>query len=267
MSSKGKDRRRQVRTLFLSDIHLGFKRARTRELLSFLHGIDAETIVLGGDIVDALSLAKRFFWADEHTQVLRLLLARRRAGVRLVYLPGNHDASVAVFVEMLQGQIEVHREWVYRNHRGERYLVLHGDQFDEEVDCPAWLYWLGDLLYEGTLLYNHRINDLRHLLGRPYRPQTEKLKMSVGASARFIQRFENIAAAQAREQGYDGVICGHIHRANLCSIEGTMYANTGDWVESCSALVETHAGEMQLLRWPQGAVASLGVRPLLADAA
>jgi UDP-2,3-diacylglucosamine pyrophosphatase LpxH len=267
MSSKGKGRRQQVRTLFLSDIHLGFKRARTRELLAFLDGIEAETIVLGGDIVDALSLAKRFFWTDEHTQVLRLLLARRRAGVRLVYLPGNHDASVAMFVEMLQGQIEVHREWVYRTSRGERYLVLHGDQFDEEVDCPAWLYWIGDRLYEGTLLYNHWVNDVRRLFGMPYSPQTKKLKGAVATSARFIRRFENVAAAQARHQGYDGVICGHIHRANLCSIDGTFYANTGDWVESCSALVETRAGEMQLMRWPQGAVATVGVRPLLADAA
>ncbi|HTY94411.1 MAG TPA: UDP-2,3-diacylglucosamine diphosphatase [Steroidobacteraceae bacterium] len=267
MSSKGKEHRHQVRTLFLSDVHLGFKRARTRELLAFLRGVEAQTIVLGGDIVDALSLARRFFWTDEHTQVLRALLARRRAGVRLVYLPGNHDASVSVFVEMLQGQIEVHREWVYRTSRGERYLVLHGDQFDEEVDCPAWLYWIGDRLYEGTLLYNHRVNDARRLLGLPYRPQTEKLKMSVAASARFIRRFESVAAAQARHQGYDGVICGHIHRANLCRIEGTFYANTGDWVESCSALVETRAGEMQLLRWPHGAVGSVSLATLLADAA
>jgi UDP-2,3-diacylglucosamine pyrophosphatase LpxH len=267
MSSKGKEDRLQVRTLFLSDIHLGFKRARTRELLAFLRSVDAECIVLGGDIVDALSLAKRFFWTDEHTQVLRLLLARRRAGVRLVYLPGNHDAAVSVFVEMLQGQIEVHREWVYRTRRGERYLVLHGDQFDEDVNCPAWLYWIGDLLYEGTLLYNHRVNDLRHLLGLPYRPQTSRLKASVPTSARFIKRFETVAARQAREQGYDGVICGHIHRANLCTIEGTVYANTGDWVESCSALVETRAGEMQLLRWPHGSEATVRLTPWLADAA
>jgi len=142
MSSKGKEHRLRVRTLFLSDVHLGFKRARTRELLAFLRSIDAETIVLGGDIVDTLSLAKRFYWTEEHTQVLRLLLARRRAGARLVYLPGNHDAAISVFVEMLQGQIEVHREWVYRTSRGERYLVLHGDQFDEEMNCPAWLYWI-----------------------------------------------------------------------------------------------------------------------------
>jgi UDP-2,3-diacylglucosamine pyrophosphatase LpxH len=267
MSNKGKERRQRVRTLFLSDIHLGFKRARTRELLAFLNTIEAETIVLGGDIVDTLSLAKRFFWTDEHSQVLRTLLARRRAGVRLVYLPGNHDAALSIFVEMLQGQIEVHREWVYRTSAGQRYLVLHGDQFDEEVNCPQWLYWIGDRLYESTLLYNHRINDLRHLFGLPYRPQTEKLKGSVGTSARFIRRFETVACTNAREQGYDGVICGHIHRANLCRIDGTFYANTGDWVESCSALVETRAGEMQLLRWPQGAVARQAVRPLLADAA
>jgi UDP-2,3-diacylglucosamine pyrophosphatase LpxH len=257
----------RVRTLFLSDIHLGFKRARTRELLAFLRTVDAECIVLGGDIVDTLSLAKRVFWTDEHTQVLRLLLARRRAGVRLVYLPGNHDAALSVFVEMLQGQIEVHREWVYRTRRGERYLVLHGDQFDEEVDCPSWLYWVGDLLYEGTLLYNHRVNDLRHLFGMPYKPQTERLKTSVSTSARFIERFENVAVAQARAQGYDGVICGHIHRANLRRIGGTVYGNTGDWVESCSALVETVAGEMQLLRWPHGCVSAIGAAPLLADAA
>ncbi len=267
MNSKGKEHRLKVRTLFLSDVHLGFKRARTRELLAFLRGIDAQTIVLGGDIVDALSLAKRFFWTDEHSQVLRLLLARRRAGVRLVYLPGNHDAAVSVFVEMLQGQIEVHREWVYRTCRGERYLVLHGDQFDEDMDCPAWLYWIGDRLYESTLLYNHRVNELRRLFGLPYRPQTEKLKMSVGTSAAFIEKFEKVAVAQAREQGYDGIICGHIHRANLRTVDGILYANTGDWVESCSALVETRAGEMQLLRWPHGTVARVSTATLLPDAA
>ena len=128
--------------------------------------------------------------------------------------------------------------------------------------CTGWV--TGSL---STLLYNHRVNELRRLFGLPYRPQTEKLKAAIGTSARFIAKFENVAAAQAREQGYDGVICGHIHRANLCRIEGTFYANTGDWVESCSALVETRAGEMQLMRWPQGTVVSIGLRPLLADAA
>ena len=267
MSGRQKERSQRVRTLFLSDIHLGFKRARTRELLAFLRGIEAECIVLGGDIVDALSLARRFFWTDEHTQVLRLLMARRRAGTRLVYLPGNHDASLSMFVDMLQGQIEVHREWVYRTSRGERLLVLHGDQFDHEVACPRWLYLLGDLMYEGTLLYNHRVNDLRRMMGFGYKPQTERLKMKLAASARFIQRFERVAAAHALEQGYDGVICGHIHRANLCRIDGSLYCNTGDWVESCSALVEDLSGEMRLLRWPHVAADATRLVPALARAA
>lgn len=256
----------KARTVFLSDIHLGCRRARTRELLAFLSGVEAETIVLGGDIVDTLSMARRFFWCEEHSQVLRLLLARRRAGTRLVYLPGNHDASLSLFMDLLQGQVEVHREWVYRTSRGERLLVLHGDQFDEDVHCPRWLYLLGDLLYEGTLLYNQRVNDVRHLMRLPYRPQTERLKLKLAASARFIERFETVASAHAQEQGYDGVICGHIHRANLRRIGGSLYCNTGDWVESCSALIEDLSGELKLLRWPV-ALDAIHTAPVLARAA
>jgi UDP-2,3-diacylglucosamine pyrophosphatase LpxH len=266
MSSTAK-RPSKVRTLFLSDIHLGFRRARVRELLDFLKGIDADCIVLAGDIVDALSLAKRFFWTDEHTQVLRLLLARRRAGARLVYLPGNHDASLAILAEMLHGQLEVHREWVHRTARGQRLLVLHGDQFDGEVACSPWLYWLGDMLYETTLAVNHRLNDVRRCLGRAYLPLIERLKLTVATSARYIERFERVAAAHARAQGYDGVVCGHIHRANLCHIEGTLYCNSGDWVESCSALVESVEGEMQLRRWPQAEPHVVVPAPVYADAA
>jgi len=267
MANRARRRPYQVRTLFLSDIHLGFKRARVHELLEFLHGIEAECIVLVGDIIDAWSLARRLFWSPEHTQVLRLLMARRRAGARLVYLPGNHDAELAVLAEMLHGQLEVHREWVHRTARGERLLVMHGDQFDEAVACPPWLYWLGDAMYTATLALNHRVNDLRRALGRPYLPLAERLKLSIGTSVRFIQRFESIAVNHARSHGYDGIVCGHIHRARLCSIEGTMYCNTGDWVESCSALIEETSGELRLHRWSQRAAHANRAAPLLADAA
>ncbi|HUN25523.1 MAG TPA: UDP-2,3-diacylglucosamine diphosphatase [Steroidobacteraceae bacterium] len=248
------DRRTQglarARTLFLSDIHLGYKCSRARELLDFLRSVEAECIVLVGDIVDALSLAKRFFWPPEHTEVLRLLLARRRAGARLVYLPGNHDEGLGILADMLNGQLEVHREWVHRTARGVRFLVMHGDQLEETVACPAWLYQLGDALYEGALAVNHRLNNARLKLGRPYWPIAERLKLALPTSARYIARYERIAAAHAAAQGFDGVICGHIHRANLCRIDGTIYANTGDWVESCSALIEDSRGELWLQRWP-----------------
>jgi UDP-2,3-diacylglucosamine pyrophosphatase LpxH len=260
--------RTSVRTLFLSDIHLGFPHARARELNEFLQGVEAERIVLVGDIIDALSLARRAFWSASHTEVLRTLLARQRAGTRLIYIPGNHDASLGMLVQMLRGQFEVHREWVHRTVCGERLLVLHGDQFDDAMVCPRWLSQLGDLVHSMALSVNHQVNDLRRVLGRPYWPLTERLKLRIGTSLRYIEQFEQLAARHAARLGYDGVVCGHIHRANLRHIAGTLYCNTGDWVESCSALIEDPRGQLQLLRWPvaRGAPSCAAAEPV-ADAA
>ena len=258
--------RLKARTLFLSDIHLGFRHARARELNDFLAGVEAETIVLVGDIVDALSLARRAYWSPDHTQVLRTLLARQRAGARLVYIPGNHDASLAMLAQMLQGQFEVHREWVHRSASGARLLVLHGDQFDGMSACPRWLTHLGDFMHARTVQLSHTVNNVRRTLGRPFWPFTEALKLGIGTSARFIEHFEQVAAGHARAHGYDGVICGHIHRANLRDIGGTTYANTGDWVESCSALIESERGELQLLRWPAAPAPRRVAAALVAEA-
>ncbi len=239
----------RVRTLFLSDIHLGFRHARATELNEFLYGIEAERIVLVGDIIDALSLARRAFWTSAHTQVLRTLLARQRAGTRLVYIPGNHDESLGMIAPMLGAQLEVHREWVHRTARGERLLVMHGDQLDAAMPGPRWLSRLGDLLHGLTLSVNHKVNNLRRTLGRPYWPLAERLKLSIGTSLRYIEQFEQLAAGHAARLGYDGVVCGHIHRANVRQISGTLYCNTGDWVESCTALIEDPGGALELLRW------------------
>ena len=261
-------RRVRVRTLFLSDIHLGYKRARAVELSEFLSHVDAERIVLVGDIIDALSLSQRFFWSEDHTKVLRTLLAKRRSGARVIYIPGNHDASLSVFAEFLNGQLEVHREWVHRTSRGKRLLVCHGDRFDGVLTCPPWLTWLGDTLYYVVVAMNDGLNNLRRLIGKPYWPYVERLKLGIGPSLRYIERFEQAATDHARAEGYDGIVCGHIHRANLKQIDGTVYCNTGDWVESCTALIETLEGELQLLRWPNGV--SLAHSPstqLVADAA
>jgi UDP-2,3-diacylglucosamine pyrophosphatase LpxH len=248
--------RLKVRTLFLSDIHLGLRHARVRELNEFLAGVEAESIVLVGDIIDALSLARRAYWSTDHTQVLRTLLARQRAGTRLIYIPGNHDASLAMLAQMLQGQFELHREWVHRSARGARTLVLHGDQFDALSDCPRWLNHLGDFMHARIVQVSHTVNNVRRSLGSPYWPLTEGLKLGIPTSARFIEHFEEVAAGHARAHGFDGVICGHIHRANLRDIGGTSYANTGDWVESCSALMECERGDFSLLRWPAAAARS-----------
>jgi UDP-2,3-diacylglucosamine pyrophosphatase LpxH len=258
----------KVRTLFLSDIHLGYKRARVRELADFLRGIEAERIVLVGDIIDALSLGERLFWSPDHTAVVRALLAKRRSGARLIYTPGNHDASLAMFADFLNGQLEVHREWVYRTLRGQRLLVTHGDRFDGVLTCAPWLTRLGDALYYVVVGLNHAVNNVRGWFGKPYWPFVERIKLGIGPSLRYIERFEHAAVRHARAEAYDGIVCGHIHRANLCQIDGTVYCNTGDWVESCSALIETLDGELQLLRWPNGLhPARRATTQLVADAA
>jgi len=153
-----------------------------------------------------------------------------------------------MLAQMLQGQFEVHREWVHRTARGERLLVLHGDQLDGVVPCPRWLTRLGDVLHDATVMVSHRVNNLRRALGKPYWPLAERIKLSIAQRA-LHRALRTTRRRQRARQGYDGVVCGHIHRANLRRIEGTLYANTGDWVESCSALIESERGELQLLRW------------------
>jgi UDP-2,3-diacylglucosamine pyrophosphatase LpxH len=242
---------RSVRTLFLSDVHLGFKRARVRELAEFLQTVDAECIVLAGDIVDHLNMAQSYFWNDDHARIVQMLLAKRRAGSRLLYIPGNHDSNTALVPEMLRGQVEVHRDWVHETAQGQRLLVVHGDQFDEEMThtCSGWVSWLGNALYDVTVAANHRLNDMRRALRQPYWPMAERLKLAVSASARYIAHYEDAAIRHATRLGYDGILCGHIHRANLRRTGSTLYCNTGDWVETCSAVIETAGGDLQLLHW------------------
>jgi UDP-2,3-diacylglucosamine pyrophosphatase LpxH len=268
MERFNRSRTARVRTLFLSDIHLGFKRSRARDLADFLDTIDAETIVLVGDIVDSLSLAQRFFWPAAHAQVVQSLLAKQRAGTRLHYIPGNHDADRAPFAAMMHGAIDVHREWVYRTARGERLLVVHGDRFDGCTQVAGWLHWLGESIYDFTVVLNDYLNDARRMTQMSYWPLAQRLKLAVSTSARFIERFEEIAVAHARAQGFDGIICGHIHRANLRRVGDSLYCNTGDWVESCSALIEEANGELRLWRLEDaGKADSRLAPPLVADAA
>jgi UDP-2,3-diacylglucosamine pyrophosphatase LpxH len=268
MTSFSRSRPTRVRTLFLSDLHLGFKRSRAAELADFLLTIDADTIVLAGDIIDGLSMSQRFFWSAEHSRVLQVLLAKRRAGARLVYIPGNHDAALAPFVALLHGQLEVHREWVHSTARGERFLVLHGDQFDGAACVAGWLHRLGEAVYDLTIVLNDHLNDLRRLSRRSYWPLAARLKLMAQTSVRYIERFEDTAVAHAVSRGFDGIICGHIHRPNLKRAGDVTYCNIGDWVESCSALIEDAEGELHLWRLGDTPVVSLQILPpLLADAA
>jgi len=258
----------RARTLFLSDIHLGFKRSRAAELADFLLKIDADTIVLVGDIIDVLSLRQRFFWSTEHSRVVCALRAKRQAGARLIYIPGNHDADRTPFVHMMRGELELRCEWVHRTARGERLLVVHGDQFDGQTQVARWLGWVGEAMYDGTVALNDYLNDLRRRFRRPYWPLAASLKLALNTSVRYIERFEDAALAHAASRGYDGIVCGHIHRANLRRQGELLYCNSGDWVESCSALIEEASGELRLFRLADAAPIGAGSGPaLLADAA
>lgn len=242
-------RRHQVRTAFISDLHLGTRDCRADLLLDFLHSVQMETLVLVGDIVDMWSLRRQLHWPQTHNDVLRSILARAHAGTRVIYVPGNHDQKMRDFHGHRFGQLELHREYVHQTARGLRLLVTHGDGFDGAVKYPGWLTALGSGMYDVMLATNRHFNTMRQLFGYPYWSLAAHLKQRVGNALEYVQRFESAAAYAAQRRGFDGIVCGHIHRPDMRSLHGVLYCNDGDWVENCTALVEDHSGELELWDW------------------
>jgi UDP-2,3-diacylglucosamine pyrophosphatase LpxH len=238
-----------LRSLFISDVHLGSRGCRADALLALLDAVRVEQLVVVGDLIDFWSLRRLFHWPSAHTAVLRRLLAHAHAGARLIYVPGNHDAELREFVGSVFARVEIHRDYVHRTARGERLLVLHGDEFDGVVKCAPWLAALGSRVYDATLEINRHFNRLRNAMGYSYWSLASYLKTRVPNARAYIEAFEHAAAHEARRRGLDGVICGHIHRPQLRQIDGLLYCNDGDWVESCSAVVEDRNGRLALWDW------------------
>jgi len=241
----------RLRAVFISDVHLGSRGCRADLLLEFLKSIDVDYLFLVGDIVDLWSLRKNFFWPQEHNDVLRTILGKAKDGTRVIYIPGNHDADLREFCGSVFGKLEIHREFVHSTRDGRRLLVMHGDEFDAVVKCSPWLARLGSSAYDFTLRLNRWFNAARRLFGYPYWSLASYLKSRVSNAVQYISSFENAAAHAARRRGVDGVVCGHIHRPQVSDIDGIAYCNDGDWVESCSALVEDMNGSLALWSWPQ----------------
>lgn len=237
------------RTIWLSDVHLGSRACRVDLLLDFLHHNDCDLLYLVGDIVDVERMRRRFYWPGRHTDVLRKILQKARNGTRVVYVPGNHDDDFRAFAGTHLGPIEVARELIHTTADGKRMLVIHGDEFDSALKCGPLAAIVGSIGY-GLLLtlnrLNHRINDL---LGRPYWSLARAVKMRIGKASRYVRAFEDACIAAARDAGFDGVVCGHIHKADVIERDGVSYCNDGDWVESCTALVESRTGEITLRHW------------------
>ena len=243
----------RLRAVFISDIHLGTPGCQADALLDFLKHHPSDTLYLVGDIVDGWQMRRRWFWPQSHNDVVQKLLRRARKGCRVVFVPGNHDEFARQFDGMHFGGIEVANEAVHTTADGRHLWVIHGDHFDGVIQCAKWLAHVGDWAYGVTLELNRHFNRIRHKLGLPYWSLSQYLKHKVKRAVSHVNDFERAVAAEARERGYHGVVCGHIHRPEMRTIDGTLYANDGDWVESLSALVEHQDGRLELVHWhPMG---------------
>lgn len=240
---------RRVRTLFLSDVHLGSKAAKADFLLDFLRCHDADTIVLVGDIVDGWRLKRSWYWTQSCNDVVQKLLRKARKGARVVYIPGNHDEFLRDFPGVHFGGIEVAQQIMHEAADGKRYLVLHGDEFDVVVRNARLLAYLGDWAYDAAIAINVALAAVRRRLGLPYWSFSAWAKLQVKHAVNFIGEFQRVVAEEARRHGADGVICGHIHHAVIEDLDDIRYINTGDWVESCTAIAENFDGSMELITW------------------
>lgn len=239
------------RAVFISDLHLGTPGCQAHALLDFMRSHSSDYLYLVGDIVDGWQLRRRWYWPQSHNDVVQKLLRRARKGCRVVYVPGNHDEFAREFIGHQFGGIDVVDDAVHTLADGRRLWITHGDYFDGVIQCAKWLAYVGDNLYEFTLKLNRYLNHLRAKFGLPYWSLSAYLKQKVKKALNYVTDFEVAVANEARKRGHQGVVCGHIHRAEMRDINGILYCNDGDWVESRTALVEHHDGRLELVHFAQ----------------
>lgn len=240
---------RHYRSIWISDIHLGTSGCKAEFLLDFLRVNESDQLYLVGDIVDGWQLKRGWYWKQSHNDVVQKVLRKARKGTKVTYIVGNHDEVLREFLGLRFGEILIENEAVHELRDGRRLWVTHGDLFDGVIQYAKWLAYLGDTAYTVALKVNDHFNYLRHKMGMSYWSLSQYLKHRVKNAISFITAFEEALTTEARRRGYDGVVCGHIHRPEIREIDGTLYCNDGDWVESLSALVETHEGELKLVYW------------------
>lgn len=242
---------KHFRTLFLSDFHLGTVGCQAELLVDFLRDHDAEKIYLVGDIVDGWRLKRGWYWPQAHNDVVQKLLRKGRKGSEIIYIPGNHDEFLRDFLGTHFGGVDVRDRDLHETADGRKLLVIHGDQFDVVVRHAKWLAHFGDWAYMAALRSNIAVNAVRRRLGFPYWSLSKWAKLKVKEAVNFIGEFEQALSGEAARVGADGVVCGHIHHAVIGMREGIEYINTGDWVESCTAVVENHDGTLELIDWAE----------------
>lgn len=241
----------RYRTLWISDLHLGTPGCQAHALLDFLKHTECETLFLVGDIIDGWQLKRQWYWPPAHNDVVQKLLRKARKGTRVIFVPGNHDEFARKYLNHNFGGIDVVDDWIHETADGRKLWVMHGDLFDGVIQCAKWLAHVGDSLYEFTLRLNRHLNSLRARMGLPYWSLSQYLKLKVKRAVSYVGDFEQAVAREARKRGVQGVVCGHIHHAEMRDIDGILYCNDGDWVESLTALAENADGTLQILRWAE----------------
>ncbi len=257
--------RLRVRSAWISDLHLGTPGCQAEALLDFLRQLECETLFLVGDIIDGWQLRRSWYWPQAHNDVVQKLLRKARKGTRVILIPGNHDEFARRYVQHNFGGVDVADEWTHETADGRLLWVTHGDLFDGVIQCAKWLALVGDTLYTFTLRLNRSLNSLRARLGLPYWSLSKYLKRRVRRAVSYVSDFETAVAREAQRRGVHGVVCGHIHHAELREIGGIVYANDGDWVESLTALVEHADGRLEIVEWAPRRPAAVRV-PLAACA-
>ncbi|MEX2454241.1 MAG: UDP-2,3-diacylglucosamine diphosphatase [Rhodospirillaceae bacterium] len=241
----------RYRAIWISDVHLGTRGCKADYLIEFMRQTESQYLYLVGDIVDGWRLKRSWYWSQSHNDVVQKILRKARKGTQVVYVPGNHDEALRDFTAMQFGGVSVEREAVHETADGRRLLIIHGDEFDGVVAYARWLAFLGDRAYNLALSLNHWFNLARRALGLPYWSLSAYLKHKVKNAVEFVSRYETAVATEARKRNVDGVVCGHIHHAEMRDIDGILYCNDGDWVESCTALVEHSDGRLEIVRFAE----------------
>jgi UDP-2,3-diacylglucosamine pyrophosphatase LpxH len=240
---------KRYRAIWISDVHLGTRGCKADFLLDFLKHHESEYLFLVGDIIDGWSLKRNWYWHQTHNDVVQKILRKARKGTNVIYIPGNHDEFAREYSSHLFGGIRVEDRYIHETAEGKKLLILHGDEFDGVIKYAKWLAVLGDYAYQFALDLNRYVNHVRKYFGLPYWSLSAYLKGKVKNAVQYIDQFEGVVAESAAKEGVDGVVCGHIHKAEMRTIGDVLYCNDGDWVESCSALVENQDGSLEIVYW------------------
>lgn len=249
---------RRYRSIWISDVHLGTKHAQVDQLLQFLRDTECDFLYLVGDIIDGWELGRNWLWNDSYNTLFQKILRKNRKQTRITYLTGNHDEFLEKFIGIRFGRMRLKRQAIHEAADGKRYLVVHGHQFDGLTHCNRYLERVGARLYNWILTMNHYVNRVRRRLGFGYWSFAAYLKFKAKTAVKFVTHYEEAMVQMARMNRVDGVICGHIHRAEIKKLGGIHYLNSGDWVESCTALVEDFSGEFSLIHFHENNVHRTG---------